>query len=74
MARTKQAAHLSTGGKAPRKQLGRKARKKPMTPGKKLPTELKKPIPHRSHFYHPRPGATRVRTRKVNRSCKLINI
>uniref|UniRef100_A0A3Q3APK5 Histone H3 n=1 Tax=Kryptolebias marmoratus TaxID=37003 RepID=A0A3Q3APK5_KRYMA len=44
MARTKQTAHKSTGGKAPRKQLANKAESTPATSG------VKKPHPYRPRY------------------------
>ena len=47
MARTKQTARKSTGGKAPRKQLATKARKStPATGGVKKPHRYRASIPH----------------------------
>ncbi|KAH0631524.1 hypothetical protein JD844_005877 [Phrynosoma platyrhinos] len=48
MARTKQTARKSTGGKAPRKQLATKAARKsaPSTGGVKKPHRYRKPVRH----------------------------
>ena len=61
MARTKQTARKSTGGKAPRKQLATKAARKsaPATGGMKKP-----------HRY--RPGTALREIRKYQKSTKLI--
>lgn len=63
MARTKQTARKSTGGKAPRKQLATKAARKSTSPRK---TGVKKP-----HRY--RPGTVALREiRKYQRSTELL--
>ena len=63
MARTKQTARKSTGGKAPRKQLATKAARKsaPATGGVKKP-----------HRYRPGTGALRE-SRRYQKATELIN-
>ncbi|XBI32961.1 hypothetical protein VPH35_056339 [Triticum aestivum] len=57
MARTKQTARKSIGGKAPRKQLATKAARK------SAPTTVKKP-----HRYHPGTVALRLRSASTRRA------